>query len=336
MRAAVLQARPNPLDIVEMPDPSPAAGELLVRVDSCGICGSDLHMSDAFDLPGVVLGHEFSGTVVDHAADVEGWSAGDALAGLSLATCGHCEHCLAGRVRKCTGASMVGGERPGAYAEYLTLPAHDARRLPEGFDTPVAALTEPLSVALHAIERGGVGHHDDVLVIGAGPVGLAVVAWLDHLGVRSLVASDPSPVRRATAETLGAAAIDPGTGEAGATFRDLTGRPPDVVIECVGLPGLMGDAIEAAAVDSRVVIAGVCMHPDTFFPLTAMSKELDLRFTFYYRRQDFDYTIDMIHHGRFDPRRLITSEIGLDALPERFEELKSPASHDHVKVLVRP
>jgi (R,R)-butanediol dehydrogenase/meso-butanediol dehydrogenase/diacetyl reductase len=319
-----------------MPDPSPTPGELLVRVDSCGICGSDLHLSDAYDLPGLVLGHEFSGTVVDHAAGVEGWSSGDPIAALSVATCGRCEACLSGRVRKCLAASMIGIERPGGFAQYVTLPAHDAIRLPREFELAVGALIEPLAVGLHAIERGAIGHLDDVLVLGAGPVGLAVVAWLDHLGVRSLAASDLSAARRDLAERLGAAAIDPAAGDVATSFLDLTGRPPTVVVECVGVPGLLQHAIDVAPGDARLVVAGGCMQPDTITPIAAVTKELDLRFAFYYRRQDFDYTIDVIHAGRFDPRPLITSEVDLDGLPDRFDELKTPASHTDAKVLVRP
>jgi (R,R)-butanediol dehydrogenase/meso-butanediol dehydrogenase/diacetyl reductase len=336
MRAAVLQRRGEPLDVVEVADPTPGPGELLVRVDSCGICGSDLHLSDAYDLPGVVMGHEFSATVVDHADGVEGWAPGDPLAALSVATCGRCDACLSGRVRKCRQAAMIGIERPGGYAELVTLPAHNAIRLPDGFDLRVGALIEPLAVGLHALERGAVSHTDDVLVLGAGPVGLAVVAWLDHLGVRSVVASDPSAARRTLAESLGAATVDPGSGDVASAFRDLTTREPTLVVECVGVPGLIQSAIDLAAVDARVVIAGVCMQPDSIVPLTAITKELDVYFAFYYRQQDFDYTIDVIHRGRFDPSPLITAEVGLDDAPQRFADLKTPASQADAKVLIRP
>lgn len=338
MRAAVLQGKGRPLEVVELPDPAPGPGELLVRVEACGVCGSDLHLSDAYDLPGLVLGHELSGTVVARGAGVEGWDEGDALAALSVATCGRCAACLSGQVRKCARAAMIGVERPGGYAEYLTLPAHDAVPLPDGFDLSLGALIEPLSVALHAIERGAVGHGDDVLVLGAGPVGLAVVAWLHHLGVRSVVASDPSEARRGLAERFGAAVVDPGAGDVAEAFRDLTGRAPSVVVECVGVPGLIQGAIDAAGVDARVVVAGVCMHTDRIAPLGAITKELDLRFAFYYRRQDYDYAIDAIASGRFDPRPFVTSVVDLDGLPARFDELKTPTAHAHAhaKVLVQP
>jgi (R,R)-butanediol dehydrogenase/meso-butanediol dehydrogenase/diacetyl reductase len=336
MRAAVLQKKSEPLAIVDLDDPTPGPGELLVRVDSCGICGSDLHFSDSYELPGLVLGHEFSGTVADRGPDVEGWATGTPLTALSVATCGRCDACLSGRVRKCQQASMIGIERPGAYAEYLTVPAHNALALPDGFDTAIGALIEPLAVGLHAIERGRVAPYDDVLVIGAGPVGLAVIAWLEHLGVRSFVASAPSAARRDLASRLGAAVVDPSADDVASRFAELTGRPPSVVIECVGVPGLLQQAVDHAAIDATVVIAGVCMQPDDLVPIIAMTKELDLRFAFYYRQQDFDYAIDAIHRGRFDPRPLVTSEVGLDDLPARFDELKTPASHADAKVLVRP
>ena len=336
MRAAVLQKKSEPLAIVDLDDPSPGPGELLVRVDSCGICGSDLHFSDSYELPGLVLGHEFSGTVADRGPGVEGWATGTPLTALSVATCGRCDACLSGRVRECRQASMIGIERPGAYAEYLTVPAHNALALPEGFDTAIGALSNRSPSDCTPSSGAASRRTTTLLVIGAGPVGLAVIAWLDHLGVRSFVASDLSAARRHLAETLGVAVVDPASDDVAGRFVELTGRPPSVVIECVGVPGLLQQAVDLAAIDATVVIAGVCMQPDNLVPIIAMTKELDLRFAFDYRQQDFDYAIDAIHRGRFDPRPLVTAEVGLDDLPARFDELKSPASHADAKVLVRP
>jgi (R,R)-butanediol dehydrogenase/meso-butanediol dehydrogenase/diacetyl reductase len=335
VRAAILQQPGQPLAITDQPDPTPAAGELLLRVDACGICGSDLHVSDAYPLPGLVLGHEFCGTVESVGAHVDDFEAGDRVTALSLTTCGYCAACLSGRPRKCPSAVMVGIERPGAFAEYVTMPARDVFRLPNTLDPRHGALIEPLSVALHTVDRAELEPGDDVLVIGGGPVGLAVALWARQLGAREVVVSDPVEKRRALAESLGASTtVDPTKDDVGDAFEAVTGTRPRVVIECVGVPGMIQHAVDVAATDATVVVAGVCMAPDSIVPLIPMTKELDLRFAFYYRARDYTTAISMIDRERIDPLPLVTAEVTLDELPGRFEQLKTPS--DDCKVLIRP
>lgn len=335
MRAAVLQQPGEPLAIVDRPDPQPGTGEVVLRVDACGICGSDLHLSEAYPMPGLVLGHEFCGTVTEIGAGVETRRVGDRVTALSLAPCGQCAACATGRVRKCEQVAMIGIERPGAYAEYVVVNARDTFVLPPALDHRHGALVEPLAVALHTVRRAGISAGDDALVLGGGPVGLAVALWLRTLGAREVVVSDPVPSRRELAEKVGATAtIDPTNRDVGDAFAALTGRRAPLVIECVGVPGLLQHATDVAAVDATVVIAGVCMAPDTITPLTAMTKELDLRFAFYYEAGDYTTTIDMIDRGRIDPLPLVTSEVTLDEAPRAFADLKHPT--DECKVLITP
>lgn len=334
MRAAVLQQLGEPLAIVEHDDPEPQAGELLLTVDACGICGSDLHLSDAYALPGLVLGHEFCGTVEAVGAGVQDFSPGDRVTALSLITCGECAACKSGNVRKCPFATMVGIERQGGYAERITMPARDVFRMPTSLDARHGALIEPLSVGLHTVDRAGLRPGEPALVIGGGPVGLAVALWLRFAGAGEVIVSDPVASRRALAERLGASVVDPSSSDVASEVSRLIGSLPALVIECVGNPGLVQHATEVTATDGRVVIAGVCMGEDTMTPLTGMSKELDLRYAFYYRASDYRTTIDMIDRERIDPLPLVTDEITLDELPARFEALKSPT--DDCKVLIRP
>lgn len=331
MRAAVLAGRGAPLDVVEVPDPVPTPHEVVLRVGNCGICGSDLHLHDAYDLPGLVLGHEFAGEVVAVGTEVDGWAPGRLAAGLSLASCGRCDACREGRVRKCATVAMVGVERPGAYAEYLALPAHDLVALPSNLTTALGALVEPLAVARHAVERAGGVEGRHTLVVGGGPVGLAVALWLPLFGAASVTVSDPAAGRRETALALGVDAVaDPTVGP----VVGADGAPPSVVFECVGLPGLIESAATACAVDGRVVVVGVCLGPDTIVPMTAMAKELDLAYAFYYRRQDFEATVAALDDGTLPGERLITGQVGLDDLPARFDGLKT--AKDDVKVLLAP
>jgi (R,R)-butanediol dehydrogenase / meso-butanediol dehydrogenase / diacetyl reductase len=335
MRAAVLESMGRPLVVTEVPDPSPAAGEVVLRVDACGICGSDLHASDNLPFEGLVMGHEFCGTVVETTADAGPWHVGDRVVALSLATCGTCPACVDGRVRKCLTAEMLGLERPGAYADFVAIPGSALLALPDVLDHRHGALVEPLAVARHAIERCGVEPGDDVAVLGAGPVGLAVALWLAHLGASNIVVSDPSLARREAALGLGATAtIDPTSDDLVAAVADVCGGAPRRVIECVGIPGLLQVATEVAAVDGVATIAGVCMTSEQLTPLVSMVKELDVRFAFFYRRQDMEITMAEMASGRLDPVGMVTDEIPLADLPLRFEQLKSPTTD--CKVLVRP
>lgn len=325
----------RPLAVHDLDDPAPEPGEVVLRVDACGICGSDLHASDQLPFSDLVLGHEFCGTVAALGNNVSGWSVGDRAVALSLATCGRCVACLSGRVRKCPEAQMVGIERAGGYAEFVALPTQALLAMPEPLDHRHGALIEPLAVALHAVQRAGVRTGDDVVVLGAGPVGLAVVLWLDRLGTREIVVSDPAAQRREAATNLGATLVlDPTAADVPGEAAERCGGAPANVIECVGVPGLLQQATEVVGVDGTATIAGVCMAEEPVVPIVAMSKELDVRFAFYYRRQDMVGTIDLIARGRLDPLPLVTDEIALDAVPERFEALKTPSTD--CKVLIRP
>jgi (R,R)-butanediol dehydrogenase/meso-butanediol dehydrogenase/diacetyl reductase len=230
---------------------------------------------------------------------------------------------------------MIGIERRGGFAEYVTVPARNVFRLPNTLDAQHGALIEPLAVALHTVDRATLDPGADVLVIGGGPVGLAVALWARQLGAGEVVVSDPVATRRALAEQVGASAtVDPTADDVGDVFEKLTGARPRTVIECVGVPGMIQHAVDLAAIDATVVIAGVCMAPDSLLPIVAMTKELDVRFAFYYRARDYDTTISMIDRERIDPLPLVTAEVTLDELPERFQRLKSPS--DDCKVLIRP
>lgn len=335
MRAAVLQQPSEPLLVTEVDDPEPADDELLLTVDACGVCGSDLHLSDAFPLPGLVMGHEFCGTVAAIGKDAEGFAVGDRVTSYSLRTCGRCGPCLTGRPRKCETVAMIGIERPGAYAEQIAVGAVDCLRLPPALTAQHGALIEPLSVGLHTVDRAGIETGDDVLVLGAGPVGAAVAMWLRHAGAGEVVVSDPVEHRRELAIAIGATAtVDPTKEDVRAGFTAITGHAPRLVIECVGVPGLLQHCIDVVDVDGRVIVAGVCMAPDQIVPVAAVMKEIDVRFCYYYEAKDYRHTIAMIDRERVDPLPMVTGEVSLDELPERFDALKSPSTD--CKVIVRP
>jgi (R,R)-butanediol dehydrogenase/meso-butanediol dehydrogenase/diacetyl reductase len=327
MRAAVVNES-HGFDIVDVADPAPGPGELLLRVGACGICGSDLKAAANMRV-GLVMGHEFAGEIVAVGRDVDGWREGQQVCALPLIGCGQCVPCLTGDIAHCARVDMIGvGGSSGAYAEFIRVSAGETFALPAGTTADVGALVEPLAVGLHAVERAALRPGDDVLVVGAGPVGLAVTLWARHLGAREIAVSDPVEHRRRAAASFGAtAAVDPSAGpDAAATY--------DVVFECVGVPGMIGPCIKAAKVHGRVVVVGVCTKPDPIVPVVALMKELTIHFVVYYRRQDFAYTVAMLRDGRIDAAPMITDHVDLDAFPAAFEALKSPTTQR--KVLVHP
>lgn len=327
MRAAVLDHE-GTFRVEDRPDPVPGRDDVVVRVTGCGICASDLS-ARAVMPPGTVMGHEMSGEIVALGADVAGsWRVGDRAAVLPVFSCGTCRMCRSGHVAHCDSVQMIGlGGSPGGYSEFVRSSAALTIPLPPSIPEAHGALVEPFTVGLHAVNVGAVGPDDTVLVLGAGPVGLATTAWARHLGARSVTVSDPSPSRREAAGVMGATAVlDP--------TRDDLGGPYDVVIECVGRPGLLDAATGAARTLGRIVVAGVCGEPDTFMPLTALLKELTIRYAIYYRLEEFRLTVDAFAAGTIDPSAMISRTIDLDSTQDAFDTLQS--STDDLKVVIDP
>jgi len=335
MRAAVTQGAGEPLVLERLPDPTPGPGQLLIRVESCGICGSDLHIADAVEMPGRVLGHEFAGTIVGMDRDAGDFADGQRVAVFPLFGCGTCPACLNGRPSRCATRQLIGGGLDGGYAEFVAINSRQAFPLPEAVDAHAGAFVEPLAVALNAWRLTPTEDGEPVLVLGGGPVGQAIAVWAKHFGASDVIVSDPVAHRRQLAERAGASAtIDPNAGDVAESFAELTGVRPRVVIECVGVPGMIQHAIELAESDGHVTVVGMCLGPDEFVPRLAMSKGLSARFVLLYEESDYDLTIRTLARGALDYRALITDVISLDQLPERFEALKHPTTE--CKVIIEP
>ncbi len=199
--------------------------------------------------------------------------------------------------------------------------------LPESILPSLGALVEPLAVGLHAVERAHIRAGDKVLVVGAGPVGLSVIAWAAQRGASELVVSDPSAVRREAAEQFGATrTVDPAS-------EPLEPRY-DVVIECVGLPGMTEVCVGASTRHGHVVIAGVCTKPDPYVPIMALVKELSMDFVVYYTRREFFSVVDALAQGTVDGAPFVTKEVGLQGANDAFTELIE--AKDQRKILVLP
>lgn len=340
MRAAVMRNRQIVVDTV--PDPEPGPGEVLVKTLACGICGSDLHAlvhadkmvqaardtDTPFNLDparDVVMGHEFCAEVVEYGPDTAGAApVGDRVVSMPL-------------LFRSTGIQAVGysNEAPGGYGEYMVLAAALALPVPNGLATEHAAMTEPMAVGWHAVEKGQVQPHDAALVIGCGPVGLAVIAALKLKGVEPIVAADFSPLRREMATRMGAhVVVDPKTKPTIEAYREAADLRPTVVFECVGVPGMIDEIVRIAPRGARIVVAGVCMEDDRLRPILAINKELSLQFVLGYTPGEFMDTLFALSEGKIDVSPLITGRVGVDGVAEAFRTLATPNAH--AKILVEP
>jgi threonine dehydrogenase-like Zn-dependent dehydrogenase len=378
MRAVVCQ-HAN-LQVTDLPEPVPQKGQVRLEVVRCGICGSDLHARTGMDdwaqmatrtgyqrfgrsSEPIVFGHELSGRVAEHGPGCRRDVAeGTPVVAFPL-------------LRSAGAVDGVGLSRhaPGAYAEQLLVQESLMLPVPNGLDPELAALTEPMAVAWHAVRRSEIGRRDLAIVIGGGPIGLGVILMLKAKGVRTVVASDFSPGRRALAGACGAdVVVDPaqaspytvvekrgqitdapsllelavGTSEKLRRLRggewyawrlaDRLGAGPKqpVVFECVGVPGMIDSIIDSAPLFSRVVVVGVCVGPDRITPAMAINKEIDLRFVIGYTPLEFRDTLHMLAEGKVDPRPLVTGTVGLDGVAGAFEALADPEAH--AKILIDP
>jgi threonine dehydrogenase-like Zn-dependent dehydrogenase len=310
-----------------------------------------------------VFGHEFSGAVAEYGPKTRRRiPTGAPVVALPL-------------LRTKDGIDPVGLSlnSPGAYAEQMLVQESMMMAVPNGLPADIAALTEPMAVAWHAVQRSDIAKKDVAVVIGCGPIGLAVILCLKAKGSRQVVASDFSAARRDLAARCGAdVVIDPAAGSPFAesskhkhmtNVEDLfelglgtkerldvlptgwwhvwrlgekLGAKPGapVVFECVGVPGMISSIVDGAPIYSRVVVVGVCVGPDQFEPAMAINKEIDLRFVLGYTPLEFRDTLHMLGEGKIDPRPLITGTVGLAGVEAAFDELGNPEAH--AKILVDP
>jgi len=340
MRAAVMRGARLVVDT--LPDPVPGPGEVLVRTLACGICGSDLHALEhapklvaaaqesgvPFTLDvtrDVIMGHEFCAEVLDYGPDTQrALGPGTRVVSMPLAA-------GAGAVQ----TIGYSNDYPGGYGELMVLSEFLALPVPNGLVTEHAALTEPMAVGVHAVAKARLEAGDAPLVIGCGPVGLAVIAALRLRGAEPIVAADFSPARRALAERMGAhVVVDPARQRPIDAWQAAAGARPAVLFECVGVPGLLDQLMRDAPREARVIVAGVCMEDDRIRPMLGINKELSVQFVLGYTPEELAGTLTDIAEGRIPVAPLITGRVGVDGVPGAFATLARPEAH--AKILVEP
>ncbi|MGH9047931.1 MAG: zinc-binding dehydrogenase, partial [Acidimicrobiales bacterium] len=222
---------------------------------------------------------------------------------------------------------------PAGYSERMLLAAPLVQAVPNGLEARRAALTEPMAVGLHAVNRAAIAPGDGALVMGCGPVGIAVIAALKRRGVEPIVAADYSSMRRSLATQMGAHhVVDPAASDVFDTWTDHGGARPLAIFEAVGVPGVIDSALQAAPPKARIVVVGVCMGDDRITPFWGIAKELSVHFAFGYELDEFSDTLRAIAEGEVDVEPMITGEVGIEGVAEAFEDLGNPERH--CKILV--
>jgi len=337
MRAAVMRDRA--FTIEDRPMPVPGPGEVLLRTRLCGICGSDLHQfkhareidatARALGAPGqdldkgMVLGHEYVGEVIAFGPETQGALAvGDRVVSVPFL--------IRDGAPVPIGANV---EVDGAYAEYFLGTEALLLKIPDGVPDAAAALVEPLGIAVHAVAKSVLGEGDaPCAVLGCGPIGLAIIAVLKMRGVTNIVASDFSPKRRDLARQMGASeVVHPAERP---VFEALGAAAGAIIFDCTGVRGVLSQTINTAPVGSQIVVAGIPQGEDSFNPMVAIAKELNLQFVLYYTPAEFAEALAAVAEGKIDWQPLVTGTVGLEGIGEAFTALEDPERH--AKIMIDP
>jgi 2-desacetyl-2-hydroxyethyl bacteriochlorophyllide A dehydrogenase len=339
---AVKLTGPRRLELVEIEAPKPDHDNVIVKVSTCGICGSDIHYWDSgLDMsgsPGLILGHEFCGTVVESGCRSD-LSENDRVTVLPLDPCGTCESCEKGHPNLCTKGmrrSIPGNNSPGAYAQYLKVRPDMVRKLPDSISDPEAAMIEPASVALHAVHKACIKAGDRVLITGAGAIGLLCAAWARISGASSIALTEINANRRAFAQKAGDVdfVFDAADPRLVSTMKKAIQGGFDVAIETSASDGGINTAISALKPRGKLVLAGISFHAQAIMTILLVIKEIEQRAALGYLPKEFDSALDYIANKRLSVVKYITRTICLDEVQESFECLSSSTSGD-VKILIR-
>ena len=340
MKAAVMEGVKK-IVVRDVPDPVLEKDEVMIRVQYCGICGSDLHVWETGAALGV--GHEYSGDIVKIGAGVKGWGVGDRVVpgpiSVGDSACGgSCFWCRRGEIALCEhrrGKPHKSGETPrGDFATYVKSKAHQLYKLPAGLSYEEAALTEPTAVAVHAINRARIAMGDTVAVLGMGPIGQLVARLARIAGAKTIYATEKSQTRIKLAQDVADEVIDVGKVDPVGRLLELTeGRGPDVVFECSGNPTASLQSILLVRKGGTVVVVSVCMESFVMPFGTINLKELTLKGSFVWNIHEYATAFDFVAKRKIDVASLVTTKMPLDNISEAFERC---FRGEGGKILVKP
>lgn len=350
MKAAVWYGKKD-VRVMDVPEPpSPKEGYVKVKVQWCGICGSDLHEYLAGpifipvdkphaltgDTAPVILGHEFSGDVVEVGPGVTNVKVGDRVAPDACQVCWECPRCRENKYSLCEKLAFTGLMTDGAFAEYVNVPAYTIYKIPDNMSYELAALIEPLAVSMHAIRRAPLIQGDTAVVMGGGTIGLGTVMAAKAAGASKVYCVEVAKARKEYALKAGAdAVLDPTEVDVVAKVKELTNGGADVVFECIGSDKTAPIAIELARSAGKIVIVGIFEKASqlNFNALSFTEREVIGSLAYY---GDFGPAIQLVSDGRINPEPLITGKISINDIVEKgFEELVNH-KEENVKIIVKP
>jgi (R,R)-butanediol dehydrogenase / meso-butanediol dehydrogenase / diacetyl reductase len=339
MPAAVYRGS-GEMAVEDRPVPEPGPGEVLVEVDHCGICGSDLHLIvERLGTAGAVLGHEYSGVVAELGEGVTGWAVGDEVVGGPAPRCGQCRRCVEGKPSQCEVRRRVMTDgHDGAFARFVLVDGRALVRIPEGLGRREAALAEPLAVALHGITRSGLQAGETVMVMGAGPIGALTVAALLARRLGPVTVVEPAPPRQALARALGAAVLHPDDLPTYPMWQpeEISPLAVDVVLECSGNRAAMEAGLHQLRRGGRMALVGAGMHAPSFDPNRMLLNELTVTGSFVYDADGFDRALELLSTPGAIPTGVLieSGDVGLDGVGEAVRRLA--AGETAGKVMVAP
>ena len=345
MKALLLTA-PSTLAIVDFPTPAIADDEVLVRIHACGICGSDFHGWDGSSgrrQAPLIMGHEASGEIVATGPRVEKWNAGDRVTFDSTIYCGVCHFCRQGQINLCENRRVVGVspteyKQHGAFAEFVAVPSRILYRLPDTLPFDQAAMIEPVSIAVHAVQRIKIAATDTVVVVGSGMIGLLIVQALRWAGAKRIVAVDLAENRLTLARRLGAThTFNPSTSDVAAEVARLTeGLGADAAFEVVGLTPTVNLAIAVLKRSGSCVLVGNLSPKTQDFPLQAVvTKEITVTGTCS-SAGEYPLCLDLIARGVIDVKPMIETVAPLEDGASWFEKLSAKDGGKYMKVILQP
>lgn len=319
MRAMVFKAVGQPLAVETLPDPEPGEGEVVIRVSRCGVCGSDLHATSGHGrtLPAnSQLGHEYGGEVVAVGKGVDRFRVGDHLSALPVVGCGHCRGCKTGIDILCENTWSGYG---GGLAEYARVSARGATKLPKTVSLADSALVEPLAVGCRGVRLANPAKDARVVIIGPGPIGLSVLFWLRQRGVENVVMLASSGRRKDLAGRMGADQFVIEGDSAKDEITGILGGAPDIVFEAAGVPGVFQRAVDLVRPQGLIIGLGFCTFPDPIIPAMNLLKDVTMRWSVIYTREDFAACADALDRNGALARAMVTDTVGFDKAPEAFE-----------------
>lgn len=345
MRAVVLSG-PNQFAPAEIAKPEIGSDEILLEMKAAAICGTDMRILTGKKTKGVrypsVIGHEFCGVIAEVGADVKGYEVGEKVAVANVIPCQHCSSCLRGRTNACLDRKAIGYEFDGGFEEYIRIPAicienGNIVKLPDHVSFQAGALIEPLACCIRGLKNAGTGFNDDVLIVGAGPIGLFHLQLAKIAGARKVIVSEPNESRRKVATELGADLVVDPTKEnlAEIVNRETNGQGMDVIVMAIGVPALVNSTLKLCKRGGTVnLFAGFAGTGESTVEVNTIHyNEINVNGSTAYKLEDYMAAAEMVKSGKIDADKIVTHRFKIDEFQQAYEVCVAGTG---LKVIIEP